>query len=478
MQNPENPFNAVRLSLDKGFVLLHQFRMPTLVCTLVELSGKGCKCIAPHSGLDFETVQSWREKLNLNMLLSVEISSGTLLNHFAVVASVAHIQTSDEKIDITLQFANLTAFQVATLEEAAKVLHPERYIDEPPATGTDTDFALPIVKPKTLPPMPRTTMMRKRFEELPPTPLPPPDPVPEAVNVRSSSAIMHPAAMDLQDTYRGKRLGAILVATRKLTERHIDEAERKASMTREFLGQYLIRMGLLTPIEVCRALSLQSGLPMVELPENDIPKLAQTKFPFPLMLKHEFVPYYESPEMICVAAKHPMTPQRIAELEDFAGKHIEVFLAPDHQIAHVLNELRPSRNQIVRKSARIKAELPISVQVCDEQANPEGPMFEGMTTDISEEGFKIELPRGAFDLLAEESQHGLRHMRVILNLQPDHVQGICKVCHVKRKEHVTKTAHCSVGLQVTGMNGIARQQLKNMCVRIGLDKMRDRLWRG
>jgi len=119
-----------------------------------------------------------------------------------------------------------------------------------------------------------------------------------------------------------------------------------------------------------------------------------------------------------------------------------------------------------------------SVQVCDEQANPEGPMFEGMTTDISEEGFKIELPRGAFDLLAEESQHGLRHMRVILNLQPDHVQGICKVCHVKRKEHVTKTAHCSVGLQVTGMNGIARQQLKNMCVRIGLDKMRDRLWRG
>jgi hypothetical protein len=322
------------------------------------------------------------------------------------------------------------------------------------------------------------TGFRKKFEDFdaPAVPPPPPPPPPRAP-AAPKSPILTSTVRNLRSTLRGKRLGEILVNTGQMTQFQVNEAEQKARISKEYLGQHLVRQGRITPMDLCRALSLQSGLPIMALTGVDIPKSALLKIPVDTMLKHDFVPFLETSARISLAAKHPLSPNRITELESLTGKKIEIFLAVDGEVEDALKALVPEREKQKRKDERLKASLPIWYQICDEfGTNFVGPLYSGQTLDISYGGFRLEGPETSYATIVNARRRET-FIRAVLSSQPYEVKAVCSLRYLKKREKL-KGAEMPVlmGLQILRIGEKDKVDLKHIHVRVTNSSMRDRMW--
>ena len=69
----------------------------------------------------------------------------------------------------------------------------------------------------------------------------------------------------MADLKRKYKLGELLLSTGKITQEQLDGALKRSKETGMMLGETLVEMGVLKPLELLRVVGQQIGLPAVEL---------------------------------------------------------------------------------------------------------------------------------------------------------------------------------------------------------------------
>jgi len=114
------PRAKVRLRLDKGTLLLRQFGVTSIMCSIVDLSEAGCQCHFSIADLDAETATAWAEILSPGRVLSVELTEPTELRNLIFRESqVRWLKTTrGGDLDFGLQFGALDNYQKEVLSTA------------------------------------------------------------------------------------------------------------------------------------------------------------------------------------------------------------------------------------------------------------------------------------------------------------------------------------------------------------------------
>jgi len=295
------------------------------------------------------------------------------------------------------------------------------------------------------PAKPKVTSLRKKFEDFEPAP---PAPPPET-----------PVPTPLPDLC-GKRLGEILVATGRLTPAQALASQEEARLANEELGSYLVvRRKLISPLELCQALSLQSNLPVVDFPNVYVPVAAKYANLLNAMQRLELVPFSETDQAVCVAAKRPLSPQRIAEVEQLLKKRVSICLAPDDQITAILNALGAPPSRQRRRHARYKINMPIWLQLPRQRLETPGRPYGGQILNISLGGLKVRAP----DALIAELKAHRDHPRVLVRFSgpPMEVHGVCSVCYVVRRENAAPSEDPWImGLEFKTLGPVEREHFR------------------
>ncbi|MCW8129478.1 MAG: PilZ domain-containing protein [Planctomycetota bacterium] len=279
------------------------------------------------------------------------------------------------------------------------------------------------------------------------------------------------------DPFRGRRIGEVLVKMGKLTDAQVQDSVQRAKISGERLGRYLLREGLVSPAELCRALALQSGLPMTDITDAEIPEPLGMLFSHGMMLQHEFVPFDESLRMLCVAAANPIPRGVIEEMERSCGKKIEVFLAQEDTVLQLVDRLQPKEKRKDRKHMRYEAALPIHYQFCNRLGrSSEETIHQGLTIDLSEGGFLIQGPATGLGGPDDLMRRGLCVRFSISDTQTE-VKGLCALRFIKNNERPSREEwKWHYGLQILEMTTDDRRKLKELCIQAGMrqSKLRTR----
>lgn len=421
----------VRLHFQKGMVVLHAADVPPLACALEDLSTGGCRCLVPLKAVGEKLVSVWKEHLETGMPLQAEINVPPHLSRAEFDGRIAHAHPiGDLAIDVGISFENLKPAQ-------------ERSI-----SGAMISFSADRLRGDKRPML--------SFEQAP---------AEEEKSVRSEPTSL-----------KGLRLGEILVRMGKLTKAQVNAANKQA--TKEKLGRYLLHAGLISPADLCHALSLQSGLPMVDLSDREIPGELRGAFKYLEMLRLECIPYQESRDIICVAAARPLRVEDINRLERYSRKHLLVFLGQEDLIHDMLFKIKPRTVHKARRYARYRAALPLYFQFCSPNGSPlEETLHQGASLDISEGGFQVEGEATKLCAPEEVVRRGLC-VRLAVRLEGQEMHAVCAVRFVKvfakQAEHIYPWVY---GFQIQRISEDDRVMLRDICIRAGIVMKRDKVVR-
>jgi hypothetical protein len=126
----------------------------------------------------------------------------------------------------------------------------------------------------------------------------------------------------------------------------------------------------------------------------DVPMKLVEKFGHTLMRRYEFIPFKDAKSTVCLAAANPLRSKVISELESICGKKVEVYLAEEHAITVLTDNVHRSKRSSLRRHFRVEAKLPVNYQFCNRQGEVlHEEEFEGQTLDLSAGGLAL---RGVF----------------------------------------------------------------------------------
>ena len=245
-----------------------------------------------------------------------------------------------------------------------------------------------------------------------------------------------------------------------LTPEQAQSSIQEARLAREALGQYLLRRKLVTPQDLCKALSLQCNLPIVIFQDANIPVAAKYVKLLSSMAGLELVPFMETDQEVHVAVKRPPMLSRMAEIERAFRKKVRLCLAQDEQIAAILSRLFSAGPAQRRRHTRYRMTMPVWLQLCNERNQPHGTMYGGQILDLSLGGLKVEAP-AAMVLRATEPGSSEPLVFVRFSAPPREVRATCVVRYVQRKG---KSEHSEdqriVGLEFNTLGADEREHLK------------------
>jgi len=117
-----------------------------------------------------------------------------------------------------------------------------------------------------------------------------------------------------------RRLGQILVDLGYLTEDQLwDILEEQKQSPGEVIGQVAIRMGLVTDSQVTEALAEQWGMPVINLPETNIPPKVLELVPETMAEIYKIMPISLKNDVITVAMADPQNVAALDDLRNFLG---------------------------------------------------------------------------------------------------------------------------------------------------------------
>jgi hypothetical protein len=279
---------------------------------------------------------------------------------------------------------------------------------------------------------------------------------------------------DTQTLIKSKKLGEVLVHMGRLSSEQVEAAVSRARASGERLGRYLLRSGMLAPDVLCRALALQTGLPMTDLNGAEIPESLSRVFTRELLMQYNFVPFDEAKTFVCIAVADPLPQQTIKDLERMSGKRIEVFLAQEDLVVKMLDKARGKQKQKLRKHIRYEIQTLVRYQFCSRLGNPaEDIIHNGTTLNISEGGFLIEGSPTALGSPEDLRRRGIC-ARVVLSGTLQEVTTICHLRSIRPKERQEAgRSRWLLGLEIAEMSIDDRRRLKELCLKAVQDKIKE-----
>jgi hypothetical protein len=326
----------------------------------------------------------------------------------------------------------------------------------------------PVYRPvQPMPPAPMNQAPVPANGMAAPRPMMPPQyPPPMPPSAPKSNASMQSVQPGTNQAGR-KKIGMVLVQMGYINPVQLDDAARQARMKGEKIGRFLVRSGLIGADVMCRALALQSGLPMTDLNDLEMTEDLTKLFSYSTMMRHGFVPFDESRDMICIAVANPLSTPTIRDLEQSASKKIEVFLGREDLILKYLNKIRAQQQVVPRRFIRYDLQTTLTYQYCTRfgVACEEGPQ-QGTTLNISEGGLLMEGPASSLGKPDELLRRGTCVNINIPFTPPQEIKALCRLKAVQER-----SGGWLIGLEMLDISTEDKRRLKELCVRALLTKM-------
>lgn len=428
---------ASRLLVSQGKLLLVYPTLQDLGCLLLELDEKGCRCSVSFQNLDTDMQASWKNILTPQRQVHVKVEVLPWLVNFETEGSITNISDLPSHSEIDLFFSHIPPSELEILQRAVlsmatqKVRHSTHILT---AKARDS---------------------RLKFSE--------DNPAPTTHDVKSDTAL---APKDARPVLKLKKIGEVLIHMGWLSSERVEEAVTQAHNKGEKLGRYLIRVGWVTPDVLCRALALQSGLPMTDLDGIDFSENLRKIFSYAVMLQHTFVPFDEAKNFICIATASPLKPGTVKNLETLCNKRVEVFLAQEDLIVKQLDMMQNKNKRRPRKYIRYSVSLPVRYQYCSRLGTPaEQIIYDGETVDISEGGLLIEGSPTTLGTLDDLRRRGIC-VRISINIDSGEVVAICQLRALRNKPGGPAShPRWMIGLEVVEASVDCRRRLKEVCIK-------------
>jgi len=393
---------SVRMRLSGSRVTLYHPQLPSMKCCLLDLSEGGARCRTDHDSTPDDFVaSSWRRILGAEKPFQLEVNAPGDSGRCRIEATVRHLKIEmDGEVEFGLQFErmdtnrimligkSMSAFakighgtMTGTLQQAKGSRMIDPYAGVPmsarPAEAREPASSPAPNRPRTSGPFAPVKVASKSSERLPAVPPPPKpsesarpssesgrrsvadvarglwdsvrgamssprtpsDAALDAVPASQSQARMQAVDSPANVNFKGMKVGEILQRLGKLKPQKAVEAYEKSREKNQKFGRYLLDSKLVSPADLCRALSLQSGLPIVDLSATKPADSVRALFPVALMKQHQFVPFNKNGDIVYVATVQPLTAQNLTKLEAACRYRVKAFLAQDDVVSTHLNTL-------------------------------------------------------------------------------------------------------------------------------------------
>ena len=490
---------ASRLQIREGRLALAYPTFHPITGALLELNEQSCRGVLSFHGLAVEAVNEWKKLLIPKRPIHIRLDVPPYLQDLEIDGTISVANACTEGVDVDVQFHQMTTSNRNVLAQAILTLATERVRyaaahraaeapPSPPLPPSPGRHAAPVPHPApAMIPAPSSVGLGANgsADELPAI-LPAAPALPHDSAVLKNPQLMR-AAMTMPTDPGGaepkttetrnlktKRLGEVLVHMGRLSPDQVMSAVNNARNSGERLGRYLLRTAQVQPDALCRALALQTGLPMTDLTDAEIPDGLVRIFPHEMMMQYSFVPFDDSKSFVCVAVADPLPQNALKELEKLCGKRIEIFLAQEDLLVRTLDKIRGRAKRKLRRHIRYEINTLVRYQFCSRLGNPaEEVIHNGTTLNISEGGFLIE---GSPTALGSPDDLRRRGMcaRVVLT---GTFQEIAALCHLRsiraRERQEAGKARWLLGLEIAEIAADDRRRLKELCMRAMAEKVKE-----
>ncbi|HEU4950081.1 MAG TPA: ATPase, T2SS/T4P/T4SS family [Candidatus Deferrimicrobiaceae bacterium] len=135
-----------------------------------------------------------------------------------------------------------------------------------------------------------------------------------------------------------KRLGDFLVETGMLDERGLTRALAEQQSKRGKLGEVIVNLGLATETEIAQALSLQLGIPLIDLENTPVEPQAIELIQEKVARKHLIIPVSIDRRELHIAMADPLSFEAFEDVRFASGYTIKPFLAPKCDILWAIDQ--------------------------------------------------------------------------------------------------------------------------------------------
>lgn len=146
-----------------------------------------------------------------------------------------------------------------------------------------------------------------------------------------------------------KKLGDLLVESKKLTELQLKEVLKKQKDSSMRLGELLVAEGIITENDILSVLEMQLGIPRVYLDFVNVDEKALKAIPESLASRYNLLPIYFEKGKITVVMSDPLNIFAFDDVKMASGYEVEPVLATPEEIKKAISKYYSS--QFVQKAA-------------------------------------------------------------------------------------------------------------------------------
>jgi type IV pilus assembly protein PilB len=162
--------------------------------------------------------------------------------------------------------------------------------------------------------------------------------------------------------YDSKKLGNILLEAGNITEEQLARSIEKHKKSRKRLGETLVEMGFVTEAEIARTLSIQLGIPYIDLESAVVEPMAIELVPEKLAKAFEVLPLSIERGVLTIVMADPLNFEAIQDLGFAADRNVVPTVAPASEITKAINRYyhisEPAHQVLEKMSAGFIEVLP------------------------------------------------------------------------------------------------------------------------
>ena len=134
------------------------------------------------------------------------------------------------------------------------------------------------------------------------------------------------------------RIGDILIEKQIITQQELDLALKEHQNTKEFLGQTLVRLNIITEEKLLKVLAEQQGIEFLDLKEIKISDSVIESVPAKFAWHYKIMPTRIDGNVLMVATSNPFDMWPIDDLETNLGYRVEIALAVSSDITEAIKK--------------------------------------------------------------------------------------------------------------------------------------------
>lgn len=148
--------------------------------------------------------------------------------------------------------------------------------------------------------------------------------------------------MDLvvNDFFKRKRIGEILIEMNAITRDQLDEALKQQPIEKHMIGETLIKQGAVNEPTLYRGLAIQHGVEFIDLDSIELNTELVRQIPESLIKTYKFIPIRKEPKSLTIAIYDPTNTRMFDSIKMATGfMFIKWVLATKTQILHIINDV-------------------------------------------------------------------------------------------------------------------------------------------